>query len=157
MAAGKCPGQNTMFWKIEDIYDVPCPHCRTEVEFFKTDVTRNCPACGQKILNPKADLSCAEWCARAKECLGPIVYDQLQEKREIERRRAEHLARLLATVDPEDQEVRRLFQWLYEDNADPGQLLDFNRLRALRDENPVLVDRATHYYSRFMQGQAEAS
>ncbi|HIE51104.1 MAG TPA: hypothetical protein EYP85_05040 [Armatimonadetes bacterium] len=155
MAKGICPGQNTLFWRFEDIYDVPCPHCHRLVEFFKTDVKRTCPHCGQRILNPKADFSCAEWCDRAKECLGPVIYDQLMEKREIERRRREHLERLLAIVDPADSEVRRLFQRLYEENQDPSQLLDFARLRSLREENPELVDRAREYYSRFMQRPSE--
>ena len=154
MATGKCPGQNTMFWTMEDVYDVPCSHCRAAVEFFKTDITRKCPECGQKLLNPKADLSCAEWCARAEDCLGPIIYDQLQEKREREQRREEHLDRLMSTVEAQDEEVRQLFQWLYEDNSDLRQLLDFDRLRALREENPSLVDRATQYYSQFVQGAA---
>jgi len=140
-----------MFWKMEDIYDVPCPHCRELVEFFKTDIKRPCPYCGQTILNPKADFSCAEWCARAEECLGPLVYEQLAEKRELERRRQEHFERLLATVDPEDGEVRELFQQLYEGNRNPEKLLDFDRLRVLRQEQPELVERATRYYSRFMQ------
>lgn len=149
--AKTCPGQSTLFWRPNDIYDIPCPHCHTPVEFFKTDIKRMCPNCGQKIMNPKVDFSCAEWCSKAEECLGPVVYDEFMEKKEIERRRQEHFERLLAMIDPEDVEVRKLFDRLFRENTDLGQLLDFDRLRALKDEEGELVERATRYYSRFMK------
>ena len=28
----RCPGQDLRFWKLGDIFDVPCPHCGTAVE-----------------------------------------------------------------------------------------------------------------------------
>jgi len=82
----KCPGQSTMFWRPEDIYETPCPHCGHAVEFFKTDVKRPCPRCGRKVLNPRMDFSCAAWCEGAEECLGPDVYRQRMEKLESEKR-----------------------------------------------------------------------
>jgi len=66
----KCPGQDTMFWKPEDIYDVTCGNCGHEIEFFKDEVSRRCPDCGNKVSNPKFTLGCAQWCEHAKECLG---------------------------------------------------------------------------------------
>jgi len=66
----QCPGQDTRFWKPDDIFDVPCQACGTPVEFFKTDARRRCPRCGKHIQNPKISLGCARWCAYAKECLG---------------------------------------------------------------------------------------
>ena len=66
----RCPGQDTRFWKPDDIFDIPCQSCGRPVEFFKTDVFRRCPSCGKRIQNPKVSLGCARWCAYAKECLG---------------------------------------------------------------------------------------
>lgn len=66
----KCPGQDTRYWKPEDIFDVPCPVCDTGVEFLKTDRRRKCANCGYSFRNPRLELGCAQWCAYAEECLG---------------------------------------------------------------------------------------
>ena len=63
-----CPGQNTMFWKPDDIYDVKCPNCGTPVEFWKDDSKRTCD-CGHRFLNPKRDLGCLEYCKYAEDCM----------------------------------------------------------------------------------------
>ncbi|MEN6532911.1 MAG: hypothetical protein ABFD60_07435 [Bryobacteraceae bacterium] len=65
----RCPGQDTRYWKPEDIFMVPCAKCGREIEFFKTDLKRHCPGCGAANLNPRNDLSCAAWCKSAEECL----------------------------------------------------------------------------------------
>ena len=56
-------------WTPDDIYDVVCPHCRNEIEFWKDDPTRLCRHCGKEVPNPKIDTGCAEWCAFADDCL----------------------------------------------------------------------------------------
>jgi len=66
--AVKCPGQDTRFWKPDDIFDVVCPACGKPVEFFKDDPSRRCPKCGTLIANPRLDRGCAEWCRYAREC-----------------------------------------------------------------------------------------
>jgi len=75
----KCPGQDTMFWKPEDIYDVECGKCGAWLEFFKDEVSRRCRKCGTKVMNPKFNLGCAQWCEHAKDCLG---YDPKEQKAE---------------------------------------------------------------------------
>ena len=66
----KCPGQDNRYWKPEDIFQVKCPGCDTLIEFWKDDLKRKCPQCKKIVPNPKLDLSCAQWCQYAKECLG---------------------------------------------------------------------------------------
>jgi len=66
----KCPGQDQRFWKPEDIFDVSCPYCGREIEFWKDEPFRLCRGCGREVRNPRLDLACAEWCASAAECLG---------------------------------------------------------------------------------------
>lgn len=68
----RCPGQNTLFWKPEDIFDVPCPVCGKPVEFFKDDLTRKCPSCGFRFPNPRLDLGCLEWCRYADRCVAAL-------------------------------------------------------------------------------------
>jgi predicted RNA-binding Zn-ribbon protein involved in translation (DUF1610 family) len=65
-----CPGQDTMFWRPGDIFDVACSKCGNIVEFFKDDASRRCPRCGNRIINLRLSLGCAQWCEHAKECLG---------------------------------------------------------------------------------------
>jgi hypothetical protein len=66
----KCPGQDTRYWTAEDIYDVKCPFCGHDIEFFKDEPFRICPKCEEEVRNPKIDLGCAKWCKFAKKCLG---------------------------------------------------------------------------------------
>jgi DNA-directed RNA polymerase subunit RPC12/RpoP len=67
----RCPGQNTMFWKPGDIYDVSCPNCGKPVEFWKDDARRTC-TCGHRFLNPKRDIGCLEWCKYAEKCMPDV-------------------------------------------------------------------------------------
>lgn len=65
-----CPGQDTRFWKPDDIFEIPCCSCGAQVEFFKDEARRRCPKCKTQIVNPKINFGCAKWCEHAKECLG---------------------------------------------------------------------------------------
>ena len=70
MSETHCPGQDQRFWKPEDIFQVACPKCGAEVEFWKDEPTRVCGACKNEIRNPRRDLACAKWCKEAEKCLG---------------------------------------------------------------------------------------
>lgn len=70
MGSAMCPGQDTRYWKPDDIFEIPCSRCGRPVEFFKTDGARRCRSCGARVVNPKLRLGCAQWCQYAKECLG---------------------------------------------------------------------------------------
>ncbi len=65
----KCPGQDTIYWKPDFIYEVKCPECSSLVEFFKDDSTRKCSQCGHHFFNPRKDLGCASYCEHAIKCL----------------------------------------------------------------------------------------
>jgi hypothetical protein len=56
------------YWKPEDIFDVPCPFCGAEIEFWKDEPVLFCPKCKKKVRNPKIDFGCAEWCKYGEEC-----------------------------------------------------------------------------------------
>jgi ribosomal protein S27E len=86
MADVKCPGQDTRYWKKGDIFDVRCPKCGKEVEFFKDDVRRRCK-CGRTIVNPKLDLACAEWCQHAEKCVDGLPAELKAKKAEGKRER----------------------------------------------------------------------
>jgi hypothetical protein len=66
----KCPGQDQRYWTPEDIFDVGCPYCGREIEFWKDEPFRLCRGCDREVRNPRFDLACADWCASADGCLG---------------------------------------------------------------------------------------
>ena len=68
----KCPGQDSRYWSPEDIFEANCPQCTASIEFWKDEVSRKCPHCGQVVQNPKIDLSCAEWCHYGPQCTGTL-------------------------------------------------------------------------------------
>ena len=69
----KCPGQDTRYWKPDDIFVAECPKCGAEIEFFKDDTRRRCAWCGHMFYNPKIALGCAEWCQYAEKCVPDLV------------------------------------------------------------------------------------
>ena len=75
----KCPGQDTRFWKPNDVYAVECPKCGKPVEFFKDDIRRRCKKCGHMFINPRLDLGCARWCQYADQCVGAIDKEEFKE------------------------------------------------------------------------------
>ncbi len=68
----KCPGQDTQYWTDDAIFEVKCPQCEGQVEFFKDDTTRKCGHCGHRFVNPRMDFGCAAYCQYAEQCLGDL-------------------------------------------------------------------------------------
>jgi len=84
MTINRCPGMDRRFWRIEDIFETPCPHCGAAIEMWKDDPQRTCGSCGKTAANPKLDLGCAEWCDFAAECLGAAPYGRAGTRRHHE-------------------------------------------------------------------------
>ncbi|MBN1227293.1 MAG: phosphohydrolase [Deltaproteobacteria bacterium] len=79
----KCPGQDTQHWNADAVYEVPCPKCGHQVEFFKDEPTRKCGNCGHKVVNPKLDFGCAAYCTFAEQCLGQLPPELIAEKEDL--------------------------------------------------------------------------
>ena len=79
MAMTQCPGQDTAFWKPGDIFEITCPNCHAQVEFYKDDAQRRCKGCGHVFPNPKLNEGCAQWCQFADKCLGIKRNDEEEE------------------------------------------------------------------------------
>ncbi|MFV9644708.1 MAG: HD domain-containing protein [Desulfobacterales bacterium] len=79
----KCPGQDIRYWKPGAIFDVKCPKCGHDVEFFKDDTVRKCGKCGYKFINPDIDFSCASYCQYAEQCLGTLPPELVAQKEEL--------------------------------------------------------------------------
>lgn len=79
----KCPGQDTRYWKPEDIFETACPACGKALEFFKDDSSRKCKSCGTKVLNPNIDFGCATYCKFADQCLKELPPEILAQRKNI--------------------------------------------------------------------------
>ncbi|MDK2887796.1 MAG: hypothetical protein PWP72_674 [Thermoanaerobacter sp.] len=102
MSLWKCPGQDRSFWKPEDIFESPCPHCGQSIEFWKDDITLRCPNCKQLVGNPRFDPGCAAWCSYASKCLGEMAR-AIQNQPQIIRTRLE--VALRKRLKPEDRDL----------------------------------------------------
>ncbi len=79
----KCPGQDSRYWKPGAIYEVKCPKCGHEVEFFKDEPARKCRNCGHRFINPKMDFGCAAYCKYAEQCLGELPQELLAQRDDL--------------------------------------------------------------------------
>lgn len=111
MAFSTCPGQDRRFWKPEDIFEAPCPSCGSQVEFWKDDVRLECSECGAKVVNPRFDPGCAQWCPYAEECLGDLAKTYLKSPETIRDRLESYMRRTLGT---EPDKVERTLQAVRE-------------------------------------------
>lgn len=75
----RCPGQDTRFWKPDDVYTAKCPKCGQPVEFFKDDIRRRCKKCGHMFINPRMNLGCAKWCQYSDQCVGVIGKEEFKD------------------------------------------------------------------------------
>ena len=50
-----------------------CPQCGHEIEMFSIDTQMPCEHCGFVAYNDT--LSCVQWCAHAKDCVGEEMYE----------------------------------------------------------------------------------
>ena len=52
-----------------------CPNCGAEIELFSIDTQMPCDKCGFVAYNDT--LSCVQWCAYAKKCVGEEMYEKM--------------------------------------------------------------------------------
>ena len=88
----RCPGQDPMFWKPDDVFEISCPKCGYRVEFFKFDVKRKC-RCGHEMVNPKINFGCAEWCSYGDSCIEGLPEEmKVKQKEEKNNRLRERIS-----------------------------------------------------------------
>jgi HD superfamily phosphodiesterase len=79
----KCPGQDSRYWQPGSIFEVKCPKCGAEVEFFKDDTARMCRKCGHKFLNPNMNFGCASYCKYADQCIGTLAPEIMAQREDL--------------------------------------------------------------------------
>ncbi|MFC1857161.1 HD domain-containing protein [Thermodesulfobacteriota bacterium] len=65
------------------MFEVKCPQCDKNVEFFKDDTTRKCNHCGHRFINPEMDFGCAAYCKYAEQCIGDLPPELLAQKENL--------------------------------------------------------------------------
>lgn len=149
----RCPGQDTQTWGFDAIFEVECPKCAKPVEFFKDEMKRKCPYCGERVFNERMNLGCAKWCPSASSCVGPDSIKDLEISEQRKKRR-EDFRLLLETVGDADAETRELFKTLYTEYKAEDALFDTNRLFTVKEDNEELFNRATAAFRRFQEEKA---
>lgn len=79
MSIFKCPGSD--FIRDPQPESVKCSSCGKEVDIWSDEEEVACPSCGGMVFR-EIPPSCLEWCAHARECIGPERYDHLKKGRE---------------------------------------------------------------------------
>lgn len=59
------------------IHEKTCPQCGNIIELFSIDTQVSCDHCGFVAYNDT--LSCVQWCAYAKQCVGQEMYEHMME------------------------------------------------------------------------------
>ena len=54
-----------------------CPNCGNIIELFSVDTEVACDKCGFVAYNDT--LSCVQWCAYARKCVGDEMYEKMME------------------------------------------------------------------------------
>ena len=59
------------------IIEKNCPQCGHLIELFSIDTQMPCEKCGFVAYNDT--LSCVQWCAHARKCVGDEMYEHMME------------------------------------------------------------------------------
>lgn len=59
------------------IHEKVCPRCGNLIELFSIDTEATCDNCGFVAYNDT--LSCVQWCAYARQCVGDEMYEHMME------------------------------------------------------------------------------
>ena len=72
------------------IIEKVCPQCGEIIELFSVDTQIACEKCGFIAYNDS--LSCVQWCAYARKCVGDEMYEKMMEIAEQNKKQKEKLA-----------------------------------------------------------------
>jgi len=140
----RCPGQDSRYWKHDAIFDTKCPHCGTEIEFFKDQTTAKCKGCGKQIINPKMDFGCASYCQYAEQCMGELPPELLAGRDDLLKDRVAirmkmHFRKDFKNVGRATKVARFAGKIAPEEKANPAIVLCaayLHNIGAKGDENP---------------------
>ena len=77
--------------KTPTIIEKVCPQCGHIIELFSIDTQVPCDNCGFVAYNDT--LSCVQWCAYARKCVGDEMYEKMMEIAQQQKKEAAELRR----------------------------------------------------------------
>ena len=75
-----CPGAKMLRQPKPEIF--ACTSCGGEVEIWSDEIRGACTKCGTTMMRD-GTMSCLDWCAHGKDCVGEEVYDSYQRNKAI--------------------------------------------------------------------------
>lgn len=75
MLKNSCPGSKEI--KQPKPEDIGCQHCGKVIEIWSDEIEVRCKYCGNITIRPLG-VTCLDWCAFAKECIGEEKYRKLK-------------------------------------------------------------------------------
>jgi putative nucleotidyltransferase with HDIG domain len=73
MTTFRCPAENLESWTLRDIFEIACPYCGNQMEFFKDDPFLTCSRCRKEVNNPRISIGCTEWCIFSERCSDKVA------------------------------------------------------------------------------------
>ena len=71
-----CPGSK--FIRQPKPEQFTCPSCGEEVEIWSDEISAKCSSCATTVVRD-GTMSCIEWCAMARDCVGEDAYNDFRE------------------------------------------------------------------------------
>jgi HD superfamily phosphohydrolase YqeK/predicted RNA-binding Zn-ribbon protein involved in translation (DUF1610 family) len=75
-----CPGSK--YLRQPKPEEKKCQNCGYEIEIWTDELRATCPQCGKFVMKD-GTMSCLEWCAMGKECVGEAIYDKFMKNKEV--------------------------------------------------------------------------
>ena len=82
MIADGCQGKP----RTPTIHEKICLNCGSTIELFSFDTQVACEKCGFVAYNDT--LSCVQWCAHARKCVGDEMYEHMMEIAAMQKKKA---------------------------------------------------------------------
>ena len=76
--------------RTPNIIEKTCPQCGNIIELFSIDTEVACEHCGFVAYNDT--LSCVQWCAHARKCVGDEMYAYMMEIARMQQQKREEIA-----------------------------------------------------------------
>ena len=71
-----CPGSKFIRQPKPELFT--CASCGEEVEIWSDEISAKCSSCATTVVRD-GSMSCIEWCAMARDCVGDDAYNDFRE------------------------------------------------------------------------------
>jgi len=123
---------------------VKCPRCHNNIFKVNPQVIKYEDG---ELTFSGTDKSCLDWCGG---CLNKKDYQDIEENNERIEAKKEDLQKLVAEIDPNDQDVIDFFLEAFKKSINSPKLISDKIFDALSASSPDLFVKARNYYLNFL-------